>query len=67
MVEGLRLSWIVQFYGLCQDHYSYHFHTLFLTLSHTLHTLFTQSELLWPNMDQPYNFWCLKICTQAGQ
>ena len=28
------------------------FHTFILTLSLTLHTLFTQSELSWPNMSQ---------------
>ena len=41
-------------------------------LSHTFtysfsnfHTLFTQSELIWPNMGQSYNVWCLKACTLA--
>ena len=44
-----------------------HFHTFFLTPSHTLHTLFTQFELFWPNLGEPYNFWCLKACAQAGK
>ena len=33
-----------------------HFHTFFFTLSHSLHTFFTQYELFWPNMGQYYHF-----------
>ena len=43
-----------------------HFHTFFFTFSHTLHTLFTQSEPLWPNMAQSYHFCVYKYVLWLG-